>query len=86
MRWVFWALMVGCAASTTGALPAAARDYPFCIKGCDFGGGLGDCSFSTYQQCQATASGRDAYCDANPYFNAKTELQSDRSQKSRGRF
>jgi hypothetical protein len=85
MRWVFWALIVGCAAST-GALPVAARDFPFCIKGCDYGGGLGDCSFSSYQQCQATASGRDAYCDANPYFSAKTEPQSDRSQKSRRRF
>jgi len=78
--------MVCCAASTMGALPAAARDYPFCIKGCDFGAGRGDCSFSTYQQCQATASGRDAYCDANPYFNAKAELQSNRARPSRKRF
>jgi Protein of unknown function (DUF3551) len=86
MRWAFWALMVCCAASTMGALPAAARDFPFCIKGCDFGAGRGDCSFSSYQQCQATAAGRDAYCDANPYFSANAELQPDRSQKSRRRF
>ncbi len=86
MRWAFGALIMGCAASTMGALPAAARDFPFCIKGCDFGGGLGDCSFSSYQQCQATASGRDAYCDANPYFNAKAELQSNRARPSRKRF
>ena len=75
MRRAFWALMVCAAASTTGAPPAAARDYPFCIKGCDFGAGRGDCSFSSYQQCQATASGRDAYCDANPYYNASAELR-----------
>jgi hypothetical protein len=62
MRRAFWALMVCAAASTTGALPAAARDYPFCIKGCDFGAGRGDCSFSSLQECQATASGRGAYC------------------------
>ncbi len=88
MRWVFWALIVGCAASTMGALPAAARDFPFCIKGCDFAAGRGDCSFSSYQQCQATAAGRDAYCDANPYFNANAnaELQPDHGQKSRRRF
>jgi hypothetical protein len=82
MRRAFWALMVCAAASTTGALPAAARDYPFCIKGCDFGGGRRDCSFSSLQQCQATASGRDAYCAENPYFNAKAELQSNRSRQS----
>jgi len=86
MRRAFWALMVCCAASTMGALPAAARDFPFCIKGCDFGGGRGDCSFSSYQQCQAAASGRDAYCDANPYFSANAELQPNGSRQSRRRF
>ena len=65
---------------------AAARDFPFCIKGCDFGGGRGDCSFSSYQQCQATASGRDAYCDVNPYFNANAELPPNRSHQSKRRF
>ena len=82
----FHALLLCCAGLTAGALPAAARDYPFCIKGCDFGAGRGDCSFSSYQQCQATASGRDATCDANPHFNANAELQPDRSRQSRRRF
>jgi Protein of unknown function (DUF3551) len=31
---------------------------------------VGDCSFDTYQQCQATASGRDNYCDANPFYSS----------------
>jgi len=82
MRRAFWALMICAAASTTRALPAAARDYPFCIKGCDFGAGRGDCSFSSLQECQATASGRGAYCAENPYFNAKAALQPDRSRQS----
>jgi hypothetical protein len=86
MRRTFWALMVCSAASTTGALPAAARDYPFCIKGCDFGAGRGDCSFSSYEKCQATASGRDAYCDANPYFSANAKLQPNLIRQSRKRF
>jgi hypothetical protein len=85
MRRAVWALTVWCTASTMGALPAAARDYPFCIKGCDFGTGRGDCSFSSYQQCQATASGRDAYCDTNPYFSANAEPQHG-SRQSRRRF
>jgi len=86
MRSALQALVLCCAASLIGALPAAARDYPFCIKGCDFGAGLGDCSFSSYQQCQATAAGRDASCAANPYFSAKAELQPDRNHQSKRRF
>ena len=80
------ALLVCCAALTSGALPAAAQNFPFCIKGCDFGAGRGDCSFSSYQQCQATASGRDAYCAENPYFTAKAEWQPDRSRLSPRRY
>jgi hypothetical protein len=57
-----------------GEQPAAARDYPFCIIGCDFGSGLGDCSFTSYQQCQATASGLTATCAANPYYNANASM------------
>ena len=63
--------------------PAVAGGAPFCIKGCDFGGGAGDCSFSSYQQCQATASGRDATCAANPYFSQNADLQPNRSSRRR---
>lgn len=62
-----------------------AREFPFCIRGCDFGSSLGDCSFSSYEQCQATASGRVAYCAANPYFSTKAELPST-GRQSRRRF
>jgi hypothetical protein len=48
--------------------PVLARDYPFCIKGADYDSAVGDCSFDTYEQCLATASGRRAYCDANPFY------------------
>jgi hypothetical protein len=49
-------------------MSAQARDYPFCIKGGDYDSAVGDCSFDTYQQCLASASGRRAYCDANPFY------------------
>jgi hypothetical protein len=84
MRRAWLALMAAGAMSV--AMPAAAREFPYCIKGCDFGAGPGDCSFSSLAQCQATASGRDASCAANPYFNAKAEMQADRSRQSRRRF
>lgn len=47
---------------------AQARDYPFCLQGRDIANGQGDCRYSTYQQCQATASGTYAGCYANPYY------------------
>jgi hypothetical protein len=86
MRATVWTLMLCCMVSATGGLPAVARDYPFCIRGCDFGGGPGDCIFSSYEQCQAAASGREASCAANPYFSADAKLQPDRSRQSRRRF
>lgn len=45
--------------------PAAARDYPWCAQG----GELdypGECAYSTYEQCQASVSGRLLYCGPNP--------------------
>ncbi len=86
MRRAWLALLAGGAVSAVVAMPASARDLPYCIKGCDFGAGAGDCSFSTLAQCQATASGRDASCAANPYFNAKAEMQTDRSRQRGRRF
>jgi hypothetical protein len=84
MQKALLALMAAFAVSA--AMPATAREFPYCIKGCDFGAAGGDCSFSSLAQCQATASGRDAYCASNPYFNAKAEMQPDRSRQSRRRF
>jgi len=79
------ASMASLAVSATVTLPAMAGAMAYCIKGCDFGGGAGDCSFSSLAQCQATASGRDATCASNPYFNAKAEI-ADRSRLSRRRL
>ena len=78
-------LMAFGAACAIGSTPVTAGEYPFCIKGCDFGSGRGDCSFATYQQCQASASGRDATCAANPYFSRAAELQPNRSGQRRQR-
>jgi hypothetical protein len=51
--------------STAGSAPAAAYDYPWCAQG--RGVGIpGDCSYQTYAQCMASASGRNLYCNVNP--------------------
>ncbi len=62
-------LMAGAAAIS--AAPAQARELPFCIKGQGVDAAHGDCSFYTYEQCQAAASGRLNYCDVNPFFDGR---------------
>jgi hypothetical protein len=54
-------------ATLAGSAPAAAIDYPWCVQGREIGY-PGDCSYATYAQCQASASGRYAYCAQNPIF------------------
>ena len=58
-------LLAGGAATMAAPAPAAAGDYPYCIQGGGFGY-PGECSYSTYNQCLASASGRRVYCGVNP--------------------
>jgi hypothetical protein len=81
MRRAYWVVVA--TGVFAGMASAGAGGSPFCIRGCDFG--AGDCSFSSYQQCQATASGREAYCTENPDFNPKAELQPNHRRLSRRR-
>ena len=53
------------AATIAGPAPAAAIDYPWCIQGGGWGV-PGDCSYRSYAECMATASGRRVYCNVNP--------------------
>jgi hypothetical protein len=53
------------AATIAAPTPAAAVDYPWCIQGGGWGV-PGDCSYRSYGQCMASASGRRAYCNVNP--------------------
>jgi hypothetical protein len=88
MRNLFLAGIAVAAAAWTGMIPepAQARDYPFCIKGDSIGSPLGDCSFDTYQQCQAAASGRLAFCDANPYFADERRARVANPQGAHARY
>lgn len=64
MRRLMLALAVVAAGwSAIGA--ARAGDYAYCLSGRNEGS-PGDCSYSTYAQCQASASGRDGVCGLNP--------------------
>jgi len=69
MRRAFLSLLALSAVAAVGAAsPAQARDYPFCLKAREYLAPLGDCSYTSYAQCQASASGRYAYCDVNPFY------------------
>jgi len=59
------ALLAAGAATLAGSTPAAAIDYPWCVQG--RGVGIpGDCSYTSYAQCMASASGRGLSCNVNP--------------------
>jgi len=70
MRNAVLAVLAAGGLAMLGAAPAGAvgSRYPFCIQGDEFPG-LSNCTFTSYEQCQATASGRFLYCVANPYYN-----------------
>jgi hypothetical protein len=68
MRQILFAVMAVAAAGVAGvatSAPAAAQQDSWCVQGRDEGI-PGDCSYSSYAQCMASASGRNAYCGVNP--------------------
>jgi hypothetical protein len=69
MRNVVLALLAA-SGLAVGAVPAEAvgTRYPFCLQGKD-SPALSNCTYTSYQQCQATASGQFLYCIENPYYN-----------------
>jgi hypothetical protein len=69
MRNVILAVLAVGGLAMAGSAPAQAvgTRHPFCLQGND-SPGLSNCTFNSYPQCEATASGRFLYCIANPYF------------------
>jgi len=65
---IFTSLAAASLISVWAASSAAqAQDYPYCLQGRQWGY-PGNCQFSSYQQCMATASGTHAYCGINPRY------------------
>jgi hypothetical protein len=67
MRNLVLALLAAGGLAMAGTAPAGAvgTRYPFCIQGDEFPA-LSNCTFTSYEQCQATASGRLLYCIREP--------------------
>lgn len=67
MRTMHLTLAAAGLALAATATPAAAIDYPYCLQGRQTGI-PGECSYTSYEQCAAAASGRQAFCNINPRF------------------
>jgi hypothetical protein len=56
----------------SAAVPAQAQtydsDYPVCMHVVGIGLNFQDCSYFTIDQCKASASGRAAQCNINPFY------------------
>jgi hypothetical protein len=70
MRNAVLALLAAGGLAMLGSAPAEAvgTRYPFCIQGDEYPG-LSNCTFTSYEQCQATASARYLQCIENPFYN-----------------
>ena len=75
MRIAVASLVVGLSAATLAGTPASAAKY--CMQGPD-SGYPGDCSFATYKQCMATASGTNDGCGINPRYAYKQQRSNSR--------
>ena len=61
------ALASGQARAQVSPAPAKTVADGYCLQGCMFGY-PGNCQFSSYAQCMATASGTGDYCAINPRY------------------
>ena len=75
------ALLATSGLAMIGAAPAQAvgSRHPFCIQGNEYPG-LSNCTYDSYEQCQASASGRFLYCVENPYYNRGGDPRDYRSR------
>ena len=67
------------ALTTVGSIspaPAEATQDRYCLQGRPWGY-PGNCQFSSYAQCMATASGTFSYCGINPHYAFALQRRGD---------
>jgi hypothetical protein len=74
MRKIVVAALVLAAFALAGTMPARAvgTRHAFCLQGDEYPA-LSYCPFDTYEQCLASASGRNLQCMANPFYNGPSD-------------
>ena len=71
--------MLGFVSAVMAVTPASAEiEYPYCLLPSAFT--VGTCSYSTYEQCAATASGNVGVCTPNPRYKASTSPRQTRAK------
>jgi Tfp pilus assembly protein PilV len=80
MRRLRWVILLGVIMSVA---PATAQrydpNYPVCLQRWGQGGGTNiDCSYTSLEQCRATAAGLSAQCSANPYWSQSLQASPGR--------
>lgn len=70
MRLLACTMLLMAAIYTPAHAQTYAPGYPVCIQTYGISGNGIDCSYTSMDQCRASASGRAAQCIVNPYFAA----------------
>lgn len=70
-------------AASVGPAAADPYDYRWCAQGPSLGY-PGECAYQTYQQCQASVSGRFLACGENPRFLFREQAEPEPRQYHRG--
>jgi Protein of unknown function (DUF3551) len=84
MRRVCLALFVALAAIVATEQPSSAQNRRWCTERSVFSWGFPDCSYDTFEQCRASASGTGRYCTANPWYGS-ADSKAQRKPKASGR-
>jgi len=81
-----FALLGGVGLATPAQAQTYAPGYPVCIH--IYGGLVGDridCTYTSFEQCAATAAGLSATCLENPYFSGPVRGKAARSHHRHSR-
>ena len=79
MRWYICSAVLATVTLLGSISPASAQGLiqdQFCLQGRQWGY-PGNCRFSSYAQCMATASGTDAGCGINPQYAFARQRRGD---------
>lgn len=69
MRWLAWTMLsIGVILGPPAQAQTYDPGYPVCLQTYGIDGNYIDCSFTSMDQCRASASGRAAQCISNPYY------------------
>jgi hypothetical protein len=68
-------LLVAMAAADIQSASAATAPRPWCVRDGSFGRGSWDCTYYTFEQCLASASGNNGSCEQNPNYRGPQKQQ-----------